>query len=47
MRKMRILKVRRDGTLIYYRIANNKISEACSLMQDALEQLMDGVPVVK
>ncbi|MBI5073736.1 MAG: winged helix-turn-helix transcriptional regulator [Nitrospirae bacterium] len=45
MRKMRILKTRRDGINIYYRIANNNISVACSLMQDALAQLMENSPV--
>ncbi len=47
MRMMRILKTRRDGTKIYYRIANEKLTQACSLMQDALAQLMEGVPVVR
>jgi len=45
MRKMMILKTRREGINIYYRIANSKISAACSLMQDALAQLMEGSPV--
>ena len=44
MRMMRILKTRRDGQKIYYGIANKKLSDACSLMQDALAQLMKGVP---
>ncbi len=47
MRKMRILITRRDGVTIYYRIANREITHACSLMQDALEQLIDGFPVVR
>jgi ArsR family transcriptional regulator len=47
MRMMRILKTRRDGTNVYYRIANTKITQACSLMQVALAQLMKGVPVVQ
>lgn len=47
MRMMRILKTRRKGTNIYYRIANTKITQACSLMQAALAQLMKGVPVVQ
>jgi ArsR family transcriptional regulator len=45
MRMMRILKTRRDGTNVYYRIANTKIVHACSLMQVALAQLMKGAPV--
>ena len=42
MRLMRILKTRRDGQKIYYSIANEKLSQACGLMQDALAQLMQG-----
>ena len=38
---------RRDGTNTYYRIANTKITRACSLMQPALAQLMKGMPVVQ
>ena len=44
MRRMRILRTRRDGTNVYYRIANRTLSRACGLMQDALAQLMRGVP---
>ncbi len=47
MRMLRILKARRDGTNIYYRIANTKITQACSLMQAALAQLMKGMPAVQ
>ncbi|OGW26229.1 MAG: hypothetical protein A2X59_01970 [Nitrospirae bacterium GWC2_42_7] len=43
MRLMGILKSRRSGTNIYYRIANKKITQACSLMQGALAHLMEGV----
>lgn len=46
MRRMKILETRRKGVNIYYRIANRKITQACSLMQDALEQLIEGSPVV-
>lgn len=42
MRMMRILKTRREGTNIYYRIGNKKLTQACSLMQDALAQLLEG-----
>ena len=41
MMKMRILETRREGVTIYYRIASRKITQACSLMRDALEQLVD------
>ena len=46
MRMRGILKTRRDGTNIYYRIANEKLINACSLMQEALAQIMDGHPQV-
>ena len=42
MRMMGILKSRRDGTNIYYGIANEKLINACSLMQEALAQIMNG-----
>jgi len=45
MRMMRILKTRKEGTRVFYKIANKKLSRACSLMQDALAQLMEGVPI--
>jgi ArsR family transcriptional regulator len=47
MRMMRIVKKRRDGKSTYYRIANNKITQACSLMQEALAQIMEGVPAAR
>ncbi|MBI5204896.1 MAG: winged helix-turn-helix transcriptional regulator [Nitrospirae bacterium] len=47
MRMMRIFKTRREGTKIYYRIANKKLSQACGLMQNALAQLIKGVPMLK
>ena len=39
MRMRGILKTRRDGTNIYSRMANDKLAEACNLMQDALAQI--------
>jgi ArsR family transcriptional regulator len=39
MRMARILTSRRDGVNVYYGIANAKICQACSLMQEGLEQL--------
>lgn len=42
MRLKRILKARREGVNIYYSIANKQIVHACSLMQQALAQLMGG-----
>jgi len=42
MRIMGILKARRNGTTIYYMLANKKLAEACGVMQDALAQLMEG-----
>jgi len=44
MRMSGILTTRRDGTSIYYRITNKKLANACSLMQEALSQIMDGHP---
>ena len=44
MRLRGILKTRREGTNIYYRIANEKLINACNLMQEALAQIMDGHP---
>jgi len=40
MRMKGILKTRRDGQSMYYSIASKKISHACTLMQEALAQLM-------
>ena len=42
MRLRGILKTRREGTNIYYRIANQQLAHACSLMQEALAQIMEG-----
>ncbi len=39
MRMERILTTRREGNNVYYGIANKKICQACSLMQEGLEQL--------
>jgi ArsR family transcriptional regulator, virulence genes transcriptional regulator len=46
MRMMGILKARRNGTNIYYKITNAEITQACSLMQDALERLIEGVATI-
>ncbi len=45
MRMERIVTTRREGTNVYYGIANKKICQACSLMQDGLEQLFGDAPV--
>lgn len=42
MRMVRIVKTRRNGTELYYMLANNKIAGAYRLMQDVLVQLMKG-----
>jgi ArsR family transcriptional regulator len=42
MRSARILQTRREGTSVYYMLANKKLAQACGLMQDALAQLMEG-----
>ncbi len=41
MRLRGLLKARRVGTTIYYRIANERLAYACSLMQDVLSQIME------
>ena len=42
MKNKGIVRSRRDGVLIYYRIANPKIISACQLMREVLmEQLED------
>lgn len=47
MRMTRILTTKRDGTNVYYGIANEKICQACSLMQEGLEQLFGDAPMTK
>jgi len=47
MRMMGILKTRRSGINIYYKIANKKITHACNLMQGALAQLIEGAAVTR
>lgn len=42
MRKVRILKIRREGANVYYMLINKKIARAYRLMQDVLGQLMEG-----
>jgi DNA-binding transcriptional ArsR family regulator len=44
MRMERILTTRREGQNVYYGIANEKICQACSLMQAGLEQLYGNAP---
>jgi DNA-binding transcriptional ArsR family regulator len=40
MRQRQIVKTRKDGTSIYYRVASPKISQACDMMREVLiEQL--------
>ncbi len=41
MRMRGILKARRNGTNVYYRMANENLAHACSLMQDALAQITE------
>lgn len=47
MRMARILTTRREGINVYYGIANAKICQACSLMQEGLEQLYGNAPAAK
>ncbi len=41
MRLKKILLTRREGANIYYRLANEELGHACSVMQGALEQLLE------
>jgi DNA-binding transcriptional ArsR family regulator len=47
MRMERILTARREGANVYYGIANEKICQACSLMQEGLEQLFGDASATK
>jgi DNA-binding transcriptional ArsR family regulator len=40
MRMKNIVKARRNGTNVYYSIADEKITHACGAMQEVLAQLM-------
>lgn len=40
MRLKGILKSRREGVSIYYRIANDKVTQACILMREVLTEQM-------
>lgn len=42
MRQKGILIARRDGTTIYYRLASEKITEACAAMREVLMNLLEG-----
>ena len=44
MRMKGVLKARRDGINIYYRIADDKISHACVVVQEALAGMIGNVP---
>jgi len=47
MRMAHILTTRREGQNVYYGIANKIICQACSLMQEGLEQLYGDARVAK
>ena len=40
MKKKGIVEVRRDGVKMYYKLANQKIMDACSLMKDLMSEQM-------
>jgi DNA-binding transcriptional ArsR family regulator len=44
MRMKNVLKTRRAGTNVYYRIADEKIAHACVAMQDALVGMIGKMP---
>jgi ArsR family transcriptional regulator len=41
MREKGIVETRREGTKIYYRIANPKTLQACTIMRDAMIEQME------
>lgn len=41
MREREIVETRREGTKIYYRIANPKTLQACLIMRDAMMEQME------
>ncbi len=41
MRMSGLVKTRRSGVNIYYRIGNDQLAQACTLMQDALIRIME------
>lgn len=45
MRNRGIVKTRRDGTHVYYRVCNNKVNQACTLMREVLMELSESRPV--
>ncbi|MEK6582439.1 MAG: metalloregulator ArsR/SmtB family transcription factor [Nitrospirota bacterium] len=48
MRHAGILKSRRDGVSIYYRVANPKVIKACILMREVLtEQMQENSRLIK
>lgn len=48
MRERGVVETRREGTKIYYRIANPKTLQACLLMRDAMvEQMTKNMNLIK
>ncbi len=48
LRQQKVVKTRRDGVNIYYKINNPKITEACALMKEVLmEQLEENERIAK
>ncbi len=48
MRQQQIVKTRKDGSNIYYRVSSPKISQACDIMREVLiEQLNQRQDIVK
>lgn len=48
MRGKRIVETRREGTSVYYRLANPKVVKACDIMREVLlEQLAQGQKLVE
>lgn len=48
MRQRQMVKTRKNGSSVYYRVANPKISEACDIMREVLlEQLSQKHEIAK
>jgi DNA-binding transcriptional ArsR family regulator len=47
MRMKNIVKARKDGTSVYYSIADEKIAYACDVVQEILAHLVEGISSVR
>lgn len=47
MRMKKVLKTRRAGTNVFYSIADDKIADACVVMQEALAGMIGKIPTTR